>query len=121
MNLEELVRAALAEEASAEPDEASAYDRFLQHRRRGALLVAASTGLAVALWSWQLAVGGAPGRGRGGSGGRPCRPLRAAPTTAGTPASTRPSGPIQTTLARPAVRARLPGPGWSAGSARGSS
>ena len=30
MNLEELVRAALAEEARAEPDEAGAYERFLR-------------------------------------------------------------------------------------------
>ena len=35
MNLDELVRAALAEEAGAEPDEAGAYDRFLRRRRLG--------------------------------------------------------------------------------------
>jgi hypothetical protein len=58
VNLEELVRAALAEEAKAEPGEAGAYERFLGRRRRGALAVAASTGLAVAL-VLALAVGGA--------------------------------------------------------------
>jgi hypothetical protein len=63
MNLEDLVRAALAEEAKAEPVEvvpveAGAYERFLRRRRRGALAVAASTGLAVAL-VLALAVGGA--------------------------------------------------------------
>jgi hypothetical protein len=58
VNLDELVRAALAEEARAEPDEAGAYERFLRHRRRRALAAAASTGLAVAL-VLALAVGGA--------------------------------------------------------------
>lgn len=58
MNLEELVRAALTKQASAEPDEAGAYDRFLRHRRRRAWLAAGSAGLAVAL-VLALAVGGA--------------------------------------------------------------
>jgi hypothetical protein len=58
VNLEELVRAALTTQASAEPDEAGAYDRFLRHRRRRAWLAAGSAGLAVAL-VLGLAVGGA--------------------------------------------------------------
>jgi hypothetical protein len=45
MNLEELVRTALADEARAEPDETGAYDRFLHRRRRHAVAAAASTGL----------------------------------------------------------------------------
>jgi hypothetical protein len=57
VNLDDLVRAALAEEAGAEPDEAGAYDRFLRHRRRRAAAAAASAGLAVAL-VLALAVGG---------------------------------------------------------------
>jgi hypothetical protein len=58
MNLEELVRAALTKQASVEPDEAGAYDRFLRHRRRRAWQAAGSAGLAVAL-VLTLAVGGA--------------------------------------------------------------
>jgi hypothetical protein len=58
VNLEELVRAALTKQASAEPDEAGAYDRFLRHRRRRAWRAAGSAGLAVAL-VLALAVGGA--------------------------------------------------------------
>jgi hypothetical protein len=58
VNLEELVRAALTKQASAEPEEAGAYDRFLRHRRRRAWRVAGSAGLAVAL-VLALAVGGA--------------------------------------------------------------
>jgi hypothetical protein len=57
VNLEELVRAALAKQASAEPEEAGAYDRFLRHRRRRAWRAAGSAGLAVAL-VLVLAVGG---------------------------------------------------------------
>jgi hypothetical protein len=99
VNLEELVRAALAAEARAEPDEAGAYDRFLHRRRRRALLATASTGLAVAL-VLTLAVGTALVV-RGGNGARVAGPLAPAPTTAGTPAPTRPSRPVQTTLAAP--------------------
>ena len=58
MNLEELVRAALTKQASAEPEQAGAYDRFLRHRRRRAWRAAGSVGLAVAL-VLALAVGGA--------------------------------------------------------------
>jgi hypothetical protein len=58
VNLEELVRAALTKQVSAEPDEAGAYDRFLRHRRRRAWQAAGSAGLAVAL-VLTLAVGGA--------------------------------------------------------------
>ncbi len=65
MNLEDLVRAALAEEAKAEPGEDGAYERFLRHRRRGALAVAGSTGLAVAL-VLAVAIGGAMVAGGGG-------------------------------------------------------
>jgi hypothetical protein len=57
VNLEELVRAALTKQASAEPDQAGAYDRFLRHRRRRAWQAAGSAGLAVAL-VLVLAVGG---------------------------------------------------------------
>jgi hypothetical protein len=58
VNLEELVRAALSAQASAEPEEAGAYGRFLRHRRRRAWRAAGSAGLAVAL-VLALAVGGA--------------------------------------------------------------
>jgi hypothetical protein len=58
VNLEELVRTALTTQASAEPEEAGAYDRFLRHRRRRAWRAAGSAGLAVAL-VLALAVGGA--------------------------------------------------------------
>jgi hypothetical protein len=57
VNLEELVRAALTTQASAEPEEAGAYDRFLRHRRRRAWRAAGSAGLAVAL-VLALVVGG---------------------------------------------------------------
>ena len=80
MNLEELVRTALAEETRLEPDETGAYDRFLRRRRRHAVVAAASTGLAVAL-VLALAVGAAMVV-SGGSGGRVAGPL--APTTAET-------------------------------------
>jgi hypothetical protein len=49
VNLEELVRATLAKQASAEPEAAGGYDRFLRHRRRRAWRAAGSAGLAVAL------------------------------------------------------------------------
>jgi hypothetical protein len=58
VNLEELVRAVLTNQASAEPEEAGAYDRFLRHRRRRAWRAAGSAGLAMAL-VLALAVGGA--------------------------------------------------------------
>jgi hypothetical protein len=58
VNLEELVRAALTTQTSAEPAQAGAYDRFLRHRRRRAWRAAGSAGLAVAL-VLGLAVGGA--------------------------------------------------------------
>jgi hypothetical protein len=58
VNLEELVRATLAKQASAEPEAAGGYDRFLRHRRRRAWRAAGSAGLAVAL-VLALAVGGA--------------------------------------------------------------
>jgi hypothetical protein len=58
VNLEELVQAALTTQASAAPEEAGAYDRFLCHRRRRAWRAAGSAGLAVAL-VLGLAVGGA--------------------------------------------------------------
>jgi hypothetical protein len=58
VNLEELVRAALTTQASAEPEEAGAYDRFLRHRRRRAWQAVGSAGLAVAV-VLGLVVGGA--------------------------------------------------------------
>jgi hypothetical protein len=58
VNLEELVRAVLTTQASAAPEPAGAYDRFLRHRRRRAWRAAGSAGLAVAL-VLALAVGGA--------------------------------------------------------------
>jgi hypothetical protein len=58
VNLEELVQAALTTQASAAPEEAGAYDRFLRHRRHRAWRAAGSAGLAVAL-VLALAVGGA--------------------------------------------------------------
>jgi hypothetical protein len=57
VNLEELVRATLTTQASAEPEEAGAYDRFLRHRRRRAWRAAGSAGLAVTL-VLALALGG---------------------------------------------------------------
>jgi hypothetical protein len=95
VNLEELVRAALAEEAGAEPDETGAYDRFLRRRRRSAMLAAASTGLAVAL-VLALAVGAAylvGGRGAGKVAG-PVRPAPASTTLRQPPTeTTRPAPP----------------------------
>jgi hypothetical protein len=121
VNLEELVRAALAEEAKAEPGEAGAYERFLGRRRRGALAVAASTGLAVAL-VLAVAIGGAlVVRGEGGDQGQVAGPLAPAPTNAATPVPTRQQGPAQTTLpAPPPVPVSAAGV-VRAGSARGSS
>jgi hypothetical protein len=100
VNLEELVRAALAEEARNEPDETGAYDRFL-HRRRRAVAAAASTGLGVAL-VLVLAVGGAlavrytyaPDR-------RAIGPGRPAATTAASPTTEPPQGPVETTRPAP--------------------
>jgi hypothetical protein len=98
VNLEELVRAALAEETQAEPDEAGAYERFLHKRRRRAVAAAASTGLAVAL-VLALAVGGAlVVRGGGGDATGPVRP---AVTTAVTPTSKPRQGPVETTRPAP--------------------
>ena len=99
MNLDELVRAALAEEARAEPDEAGAYERFLRHRRRRALTAAASTGLAVAL-VLAVAIGGAL-MVRGGSGDQRPGPVAPAPTTAVTPTTEPPQGPVETTRPAP--------------------
>jgi hypothetical protein len=101
VNLEELVRAALAEEARAEPDEAGAYERFLRRRRRRAVAAAASTGLALAL-VLALAVGVALVA-RGGGPDRVAGPVRPAPTTAAVPATPppQPPGPVETTLPAP--------------------
>jgi hypothetical protein len=100
VNLEELVRAALAEEAAAEPDEAGAYDRFLRRRRRRALAAAATTGLAVAL-VLALAVGaGYLVTGRGG--GQVTGPVNPAPTSGPPAASTTlPQPPTETTRPAP--------------------
>jgi hypothetical protein len=57
VNLEELVRAALARQVSAGPEEAGAYDRFLRHRRRWAWRAAGSAGLVLVL-VLALGVGG---------------------------------------------------------------
>jgi hypothetical protein len=99
VNLDELVRAALAEEARAEPEEAGAYERFLRHRRRRALTAAASTGLAVAL-VLAVAIGGAL-MVRGGSGDQRPGPVAPAPTTAATPTTEPPQGPVETTRPAP--------------------
>jgi hypothetical protein len=100
VNLEELVRAALASETGAEPDETGAYDRFLRRRRRGAVLAAASTGLAVAL-VLALAVG-AGYLASGGSRGKVAGPVNPAPTTSLAPASTNlPQAPTETTRPAP--------------------
>ena len=102
MNLEELVRAGLAEEAKAEPSEAGAYERFLHRRGRGALAVAVSTGLAVAL-VLALAIGVAVAL-RGGGTDEVAGPVSPAPTTAPAPASTtlpQPTGPPETTRPAP--------------------
>jgi hypothetical protein len=95
VNLEDLVRAALAEEARAEPSEAGAYDRFMRSRRRYAWLAAASAGLAVAL-VLALVVGGVWAF-RGLGGGDAVRPAAPAPTTAVAP----PERPVETTLPAP--------------------
>ena len=106
MNLEELVRAALAEEAKAEPGEAGAYERFLRRRRRGALAVAASTGLAVAL-VLAVAIGGGlvvrGGRGVGGAAG----PVAPATTAAGDADHRAGTGAGRDHPAGPAAGARL--------------
>jgi hypothetical protein len=99
VNLEELVRAALAEEARAEPSESGAYERFLRRRRRGALAVAALTGLAVAL-VLALAVGAAVAL-RGGGADKVTGPVNPAPTTAPAAPTTPPRGPAMTTLPAP--------------------
>jgi hypothetical protein len=123
VSLEDLVRAALAEEAKAEPGEDGAYERFLRRRRRGALAVAGSTGLAVAL-VLAVAIGGAmvAGGGRSQEGaGSPVASVTTPPTTPpSTPATQQPPGPVETTLP-PHRRCPSPPTGWSAGSARGSS
>ncbi|HSK37231.1 MAG TPA: hypothetical protein VLA80_10890, partial [Actinomycetota bacterium] len=100
MNLEELVRAALAEEAKAEPAEDGAYERFLRRRRRGALAVAGSTGLAVAL-VLAVAIGGGlvVGGGRG-LGGAPS-PVAPATTAHMTSTTAQAPGPVETTLPAP--------------------
>jgi hypothetical protein len=103
VNLEDLVRAALAEEAKAEPGEAGAYERFLGRRRRGALAVAASTGLAVAM-VLALAVGGAlVVRGDGGDKGQVAGPAALATTSTVTPTTAQApgGGPVETTLPAP--------------------
>jgi hypothetical protein len=100
VNLEELVRAALAEEARAEPDETGAYDRFLRRRRRHALVAAASTGLAVAV-VLALAVGAGYLVG-GGASGQVAGPVTPAPTTGPPAASTTlPQPPTETTRPAP--------------------
>jgi hypothetical protein len=99
MNLEELVRTALAEEAGTEPDETGAYDRFLQRRRRGALLAAVSTGLAVALVLALAVGGGLLVRGGDGVAG-PAGSV----TTQATP------GPTTSLLPPPAPQTTLPAP-----------
>jgi hypothetical protein len=98
VNLEELVRAALAEEATAEPAETGAYERFLRRRRRHAV-AAASTGLAVAMVVG-LAVGAALLT--GGGSGKVAGPVLPA-TQAPTPASLRPPAPETTVPAAPPV------------------
>jgi hypothetical protein len=103
VNLEELVRAALAEEAATEPAETGAYERFLRRRRRHAV-AAASTGLAVAL-VLALAVGTGLLFGGGGTG-QMAGPASPAVTTFRTPVTTasslQPGGPgPQTTLPAP--------------------
>jgi hypothetical protein len=102
VNLEELVRAALAEEATAEPEETGAYERFLRQRRRHAV-AAASTGLAVAL-VLALAVGTALVAGGGtGKVAGPVTPPTTTPKAAGT---SPPPAPLQ----QPAPQATRPAP-----------
>lgn len=100
MNLEDLVRAALAEEAKAEPGEDGAYERFLRHRRRGALAVAGSTGLAVAL-VLALAIGGAMVAGGGGGQEGAGSPVASVTTVPSTPTTAQATGPVETTLPAP--------------------
>jgi hypothetical protein len=99
VNLEELVRAALAEEAPAEPDETGAYERFLRRRRRHAV-AAVSTGLVVAL-VLALAVSAGLLAGRSPAG-KVAGPVKPAPTTA-SPVPTVPprQGPTETTRPAP--------------------
>jgi hypothetical protein len=106
VNLEELVRAALAEEARAEPDETGAYDRFLRRRRRHALVAAASTGLAVAL-ALALAIGGAL-LVRGGA--KVAGPVVPAPTSATAGPGTTASPAPQTTVPAPPPQTTRPAP-----------
>jgi hypothetical protein len=96
VNLEELVRAALAEEARAEPSEAGAYDRFERRRQRYAWWAAASAGLAVVL-VLALVVGGVWAL-RGLGGGDAVRPVAPAPTTAAAPLERQ---QVETTLPAP--------------------
>ena len=100
MNPEELVRAALAEEAKAEPGEDGAYERFLRRRRRGALAVAASTGLAVAL-VLAVAIGGGLMVGGGRGVGGVASPVAPATTPAAKPTTTLAPGTVETTLPAP--------------------
>lgn len=100
MNLEDLVRSALAEEAKAEPGEDGAYERFLRHRRRGALAVAGSTGLAVAL-VLALAIGGAMVAGGGGGQEGAGSPVASVTTVPSTPTTAQATGPVETTLPAP--------------------
>ena len=108
MNLEELVRAALAEEATAEPEETGAYERFLRHA-----VAAASTGLAVAL-VLALAVGTAlvAGGGTGKVAGRVTPP-----TTTPMAAVTSPP-PLQQPAPQATRPAPAPGPVSPAGVVR---
>jgi hypothetical protein len=100
VNLEDLVRAALAEEAKAEPGEDGAYERFLRHRRRGALAVAGSTGLAVAL-VLAVAIGGAMVAGGGGVQEGAGSPVASVTTAPSTPTTAQATGPVETTLPAP--------------------
>jgi hypothetical protein len=99
VNLEELVRAALAEETKAEPDETGAYDRFLGRRLRHAVAAATATGLSVAL-VLVLAIAGALAI-RDRPGERAIAPVETAATTAATPTSEPPQGPVETTRPAP--------------------
>jgi hypothetical protein len=98
VNLEELVRAALAEEAQAEPSESGAYERF-RHRRRRHAVAAASSGLAVALVV-ALAVGAALLTGGSVKVAGPAVPATTPATQVPTTASL-PSPPPETTLPAP--------------------
>ena len=102
MNLEELVRAALAEEGTAETEETGAYERFLRRRRRHAV-AAASTGLAVAL-VLALAVGTALVA--GGGTGKVAGPVTPPTTTPKAAVTSPPPAPLQ----QPAPQATRPAP-----------